>query len=251
MSTDHSRLLPVPGALNIRDLGGYRTRRGHVTRWRSLYRGDSPHLMPPEGDAVLRVAGLRSVIDLRSGPETQDEPNPLAVAPGVAYHPIPLFDDLAPTIQDIKARNSDDLLLDLYMEALNAQSGAVHAVLATIAAAPEGAVLFHCTAGKDRTGIIAALLLGAADVERAEIVADYAQTGAHIVPLVERLLARTRANGGDPVTHARFLRCDAPTMEAMLDRIERRHGSITGYLTDIGLAVSDIEALRDRLLASG
>ncbi|WP_323039308.1 tyrosine-protein phosphatase [Gemmobacter sp.] len=249
MLTDHPRLLSVPGVLNLRDLGGYRTRRGYQTRWRSLYRGAGLHTMRPEGDAVLRDAGLRSVIDLRSHHEALEEPNPLAIAPGVAYHPIPLFDDLAPTIKQVKARNSDDLLLDLYMEALNAQSGAVRAVLATIAAAPEGAVLFHCTAGKDRTGIIAALLLGAADVERDDIVADYAQTGANIVPLVERLLARTRANGGDPVTHARFLRCEAPTMEAMLDHIERRHGSISGYLADIGLTVSDIEALRDRLLA--
>ncbi len=248
MLTDFPRLLSVPGVLNLRDLGGYRTRRGHSTRWRSLYRGDSLHTMMPEGGEVLRGAGLRSVIDLRSYHETTDEPNPLAVAAGVAYHPIPLFDDLAPTLKDVKARNSDDLLLDLYMEALNAQSGAVRSVLATIAAAPEGAVLFHCTAGKDRTGIIAALLLGAADVERDEIVADYALTGAHIAPLVERLLARTRANGGDPVTHARFLRCEAPTMEAMLDHIERRHGSITGYLTEIGLEVAHIEALRDRLL---
>lgn len=248
MLTDFPRLLTVPGVLNIRDLGGYRTRRGHQTRWRSLYRGDSPHTMRPEGGEVLRGAGLRSVIDLRSHHETVDEPNPLARTPDVAYHTIPLFDDLAPTIKDVKARNSDDLLLDLYMEALNAQSGAVRSVLATIAAAPEGAVLFHCTAGKDRTGIIAALLLGAADVEREDIVADYALTGAHIVPLVERLLARTRANGGDPVTHARFLRCEAPTMEAMLDHIEKRHGSIAGYLTDIGLEVADIEALRDRLL---
>lgn len=249
MLTDHPRLLTVPGVLNLRDLGGYRTRRGHQTRWRSLYRGAGLHTMMPEGNEVLRGAGLRSVIDLRSHHEAVEEPNPLATAPGVSYHPIPLFDDLAPTIKEVKARNSDDLLLDLYMEALNAQSGAVRAVLATIAAAPEGAVLFHCTAGKDRTGIIAALLLGAADVERDDIVSDYALTGANIVPLVERLLARTRANGGDPVTHARFLRCEAPTMEAMLDHIERRHGSITGYLTDIGLSVSDIEALRDRLLA--
>lgn len=248
MLTDYPRLLPVPGALNIRDLGGYRTQRGPQTRWRSLYRGAGLHDMRPEGGEVLRGAGLRTIIDLRSHPETREEPNPLAGSQGVTYHPIPLFDDLAPTIKDVKARNSDDLLLDLYMEALNAQSGAVRSVLATIAAAPEGAVLFHCTAGKDRTGIIAALLLGAAEVEREEIVADYALTGAHIAPLVERLLARTRANGGDPETHARFLRCEAPTMEAMLDHIERRHGSIAGYLADIGLEVGDIEALRDRLL---
>ena len=244
MSTDHSRLLPVPGALNIRDLGGYRTRRGHVTRWRSLYRGDSPHLMPPEGDAVLRVAGLRSVIDLRSGPETQDEPNPLAAAPGVAYHPIPLFDDLAPTIRDIKARNSDDLLLDLYMEALNAQSGAVHAVLATIAAAPEGAVLFHCTAGKDRTGMAAALLLGALDVDRDTVMEDYLLTNQRY-----RRDAAWEGQGPEHVM-AILWQVQEAFLNSAFETIDHHFGGLDAYLEGpVGLHRMQREALRQRLLA--
>lgn len=219
-----------------------------MTRWRRLYRGDSLHRMMPGGDAVLRGAGLRTVIDLRSQVETTDEPNPLAVDDGVRYHAIPMFDDLAPTIQGIKARASDDFLLDLYMEVLDARSEAVRSVLATIADAPEGAVLFHCTAGKDRTGIIAALLLGLADVEREDIVADYALTGDHIGPLVARLLDVTRSKGGDLVSHARFLRCDAPTMGAFLDHVDQRHGSIRNFMGDIGLAKGEISALHDRLM---
>lgn len=248
MTETTPRVLAVPGAMNIRDLGGYRTTAGHITRWRSLLRGDSPHLIMPEGAEALRAAGLSSVVDLRSPDEAAAEPNPLAALATVSYAARPLFDDLAPTLQGVVARASGDLLLDLYQEALDGRSGAVADALTAIAKAPPGAVLFHCTAGKDRTGIIAALLLGAAGVDRADIVADYALTGPRIAPLVERLLARTRDNGGDPVAHARFLRCDADTMAATLNHIDRRHGSVPGYLADIGMDRAGIDALRGRLL---
>lgn len=247
-----TRVLQIPGATNIRDLGGYRTVDGHLTQWRRVLRGDSPHLLSDEGNEALRQAGLRSLIDLRSDNELHHEPNPFKDSAQVAYHPLPLFDDLAPTMSGIKARDlgTNDLLYEFYLQALGEKAEAVRNVLTTIAEAPEGTVMFHCTVGKDRTGIIAALLLGAADVERGDIIADYAMTQTQISPLVERLLEQTRKHGGDVATHARFLRCEAPTMEATLDHILTRHGSIKGYLSDIGLKLGEINALKDRLLAA-
>lgn len=250
MPNDPRRILPVPGADNIRDLGGYRTRDGHQTQWRRMLRGDGLHKIAPGGDAVLRDAGLRSVIDLRSGQELVEEPNPFADAADIAFSPLPLFSELAPTMQGIKARNSDDLLLDFYLSALRDSVEPIRNILGTIADAPEGAVLFHCTAGKDRTGLIAALLLGTAGVDRDTIIADYTLTGQRIGPLIEELLARTRAHGGDVDTHARFLRSDPATMAATLDHIDRTHGSIPGYLKDVGLEAGQISALRDRLLGA-
>lgn len=248
MPNDPRRVLPVPGADNIRDLGGYRTRDGHLTKWRRMLRGDGLHKIAPGGDSVLRDAGLRSVIDLRSGAELVEEPNPFATATGIDFNPLPLFNDLAPTMQGIKTRNPDDLLLDFYLSALRDSTGPIRDILGTIAEAPEGAVLFHCTAGKDRTGLIAALLLGTAGVDRDTIIDDYTMTGQRIGPLIAELLARTRANGGDVETHARFLRSDPATMAATLDHIDREHGSIPGYLQDIGVSKGQISVLRDRLL---
>lgn len=249
MPNDPRRILPVPGATNMRDLGGYQTASGQTTRWRRLLRGDSPHRMQPAGDQALRDVGLRSVIDLRSHAELSEEPNPFAALADIDYLVRPVFDDLAPTMQVIKQREPGDLLLDFYISALSGNAPAIRAVLGAVAAAPEGAVLFHCTAGKDRTGIIAALLLANAGVSRGDIVADYALTGPRIAPLVQHLLERTRAHGGDTEIHARFLRCDPPTMSATLDHLEARHGSVPGYLRDIGLDPAEVEALRDRLLA--
>lgn len=243
------RHLILPGVQNLRDLGGYPTADGRLTRWRRVLRGDGLHRITAEGLDALGSEGLTSVIDLRSAAELADEPNPYLGHPDVLFHHQPVYDDLAPTMQRIRAGDHDDPLVPFYLTALIERGEAVRAVLARIAVAPKGAVLFHCTAGKDRTGIIAALLLGTAGVERETILADYALTGEFIAALVEELLERTRQSGGDAEAHARFLACAPPTMAAMLDHIERRHGSIAGYLKDIGLAAGDISSLRDRLLA--
>ncbi len=243
------RRLAVEGVHNIRDLGGYRTEDGKETVWRRVLRGDGLHRLGPEGAAALRAEGLSAVVDLRSAAELAEGPNPFAATEGVAYHHMPVFDDLAPAIR--RGGATENPLLDFYQAALTGRGDALREILATIAAAPEGPAIFHCTAGKDRTGLVAALILGAVGVAREEIVADYALTAPLIAPLRIALLERTRAEGGDVEVHARFLACDAETMEAALDHLARRHGSIEGYLRDIGLDPAELDALRERLLSGG
>jgi protein-tyrosine phosphatase len=244
-----ARHLPVPGAHNIRDLGGYAVPDGRMTRWRRVLRGDGLHALEPAAVGALRAEGLGTVIDLRAATELAREPNPFAAHPEVTFENRPVFDDLAPaTMADARPGAEDDLLLGFYLAALEDRGDALRDILSAIAAAPPGAVLFHCTAGKDRTGIVAALVLGAAGVDRQTILEDYALTGELIAPLAARLLERTRKAGGDTARHARLLACERPTMAAMLDRLDQRHGSVTGYLRDIGLPAGDLSALRDRLL---
>lgn len=244
------RHLPVPGMHNLRDLGGYATADGRTTQWRRILRGDGVHALPPPAVDSLRAEGLGTVVDLRGQAEIAREPNPFAAHPGVVYHNHPVFDELAPaTMADARPGTADSPLMGFYRIALEDRSAALRAILSTIATAPPGAVLFHCTAGKDRTGIVAALVLGAAGVDRQTIVEDYALTGDLIGPLAAMLLDRTRRNGGDVERHARLLACEPPTMAAMLDMLDRRHGGIPGYLRDIGLPAGDLSTLRDRLLA--
>lgn len=241
------RHLPVQGAYNVRDLGGWRTGHGGQTQWRRILRADSPHRMTPQGLRLLEDEGLRSVIDLRSRDEQVENPNPFADRPGIAFASCPVYDDLAPALMATREAAPDNPLLEFYRQALTDRADAVRDALRAVAGAPKGLVLFHCTVGKDRTGLLAALLLGTAGVDRGEIVRDYALTGPAIAPLVTQMLDDTRARGGDPDRHAQFLRCDAPLMTETLDRIEARHGSIPGYLRDIGLDAADLDALRDRL----
>ena len=250
MKQDLRRRLELPGVQNVRDLGGYQARNGLVTRWRRLLRGDGLHRLTPEGMELLNSEGLTSVIDLRSQAELEEEPNPYVDQGPVGFYHKPIYDDLAPALLATgQGADDDDPLVHFYLSALIDRAEAMRDILATIASAPKGAILFHCTAGKDRTGLVAALLLETAGVDRQTILADYSLTREFIADLVKELLERTRKSGGDAERHAQFLACAPLTMATTLEQIDRRHGSVSAYLTDIGLELGDLSALRDRLLA--
>jgi len=241
----HTRLIPVPGTFNIRDLGGYATPEGH-TRWRSILRADGLHRMTAEGVAELHALGVRTVIDLRRGHELEAGPNPFRDHAAVDYRHIPLFDEL--DLVEV-ARQGPNVLLTLYRRALAERQAAIRDVLVAIAEAPEGVVLFHCTAGKDRTGIIAALLLAHVGVARADIVADYAATKAQIAPLRDDLVKRVAARGDDVAAFLTLLECEPETMEAWLDHLAEQHRDVAGYLAGIGLDAAVLARLRARLVA--
>ncbi|MFV7878499.1 tyrosine-protein phosphatase, partial [Enterococcus faecium] len=123
------------------------------------------------------------------------------------------------------AMSGGDVLLDLYIEALERRGAAIVAVLEALAEAPDGTVLFHCTAGKDRTGLIAALVLALAGVDAETIVDDYARTGIHIAPLLSTIMAEAEARGMDPEALRPLLACEPVTMASTLDHLQRRWGS--------------------------
>jgi protein-tyrosine phosphatase len=242
MESQFTRHLPVKGTFNIRDLGGYATAAGE-TRWRRVLRADGLHRIDAEGMAALIAEGVTTVIDLRHPGEVASHPNPFSVNPIVAYHNVSLFEQLAPT-----PREGVDLLLELYQLALEHRQEAVAQVLAIIADAPQGAVLFHCTAGKDRTGIVSALLLAVVGVEAALIVEDYALTGALIAPMIEEIVADAVARGADVEAFRPLLAADPATMAATIAHLEETYGSATAYLERIGLSADTVERLRNRLL---
>ncbi|MFN3937719.1 MAG: tyrosine-protein phosphatase [Gemmobacter sp.] len=242
------RHIALPGTHNIRDLGGYPTLGGRATEWRRVLRGDSPHRLDAAGQARLRDEGLRTVIDLRTAAEAAAAPNPFATAPGIAYHRLPLFDTLAPDAMIEEAARGDDPLRVFYEAAVEERAAALREILSAVAAAPEGGVLVHCTAGKDRTGLVAALVLGAAGVPEDAIVADYALTESMISALVAEFLELARRRRADTDAYARVLAAPAETMRATLARLAERHGSVEAYLARIGLPEGDRSALRDRML---
>jgi protein-tyrosine phosphatase len=237
-----TRHIPVPGTHNIRDLGGYATAAG-PTQFRRLLRADALHRLDETGVATLVDTGVTTVIDLRHSDELAHQPNPFAMHGAVSYHNVSLLDGLAPSMM-----TEGDLLLELYQLALSQRQGAIAEVLGLIADAPTGTVLFHCTAGKDRTGIIAALLLGIAGVEASDIVDDYAQTSALIAPIIADITEGAVARGADPESFKRLLASEPETMVATLAFIETEFGSVPAYLALIGLDEAAIARLRNRLL---
>ena len=167
---DSRRRLPLVGAHNVRDLGGYRTRSGDITRWGRFLRASSMHLLTDDDQEALVQYGLRTVVDLRRTDETASEPNVFCRSAQVAYHHLNMIGDEG-LETELSQRYAQELRAGARMEGdadriaytycgwLDQRQSMLRDILQTLAAGPPAA-LFHCAAGKDRTGVTAALLLG-------------------------------------------------------------------------------------------
>lgn len=235
---------PLPDTHNIRDLGGYRRLTGGMTQWRRILRGEALH--PLTADSMTELVGhdLSLVIDLRGPHETTVTPHPFVGHAKVQYRNVVLFDALAP----IALAQQPFDMGRRYCDALDRCGEQFGDVFRAIANARPGIVLFHCTAGKDRTGVVAAMLLALAGVSREDIVEDYALT-ASAEGLIDQLRLRALAAGSKPEHVERMLASDAVTMETFLAYLDGTHGGIVPYLEKIGLGQSERQMLIDRLCA--
>ena len=241
-----TRRLAWEGCLNARDLGGYPTGDGGQTRWGAVVRSDSLAELTAAGRQDLLDYGVRSMVDLRMPDEIAAHPNPFATpdAHGVRYANVSFIDPAAPPPEEAAARMADD-----YKGMLRRFSRGVAEVMAAIANAPPGGVLVHCAAGKDRTGLVAALLLGLVGVAPETIAADYALTAECLRP---RELEWLQHGPGDRAEREARLRAWAPTAEVMLevlDHLDERYGGVEAYLRHAGVSDEDLARLRTRLLA--
>ena len=249
MNATFERHLPVEGTYNIRDLGGYAAVGGE-TRWRQILRADALHRLDEAGVAKLVDAGVRTVIDLRHDHELTKAPNPFARIGEVNYVNISLFEQLTPPGAVDEQGRVTNVLLELYKMALAQRQEAIRQVFASLADAPEGAVLFHCTAGKDRTGIIAALLLAAHGVDAPTIREDYAVTASLIAPMVDELIHDAEARGADVEAFRHLLASTPETMSAFLIHLDETYGGADSYLELAGLSAGQRARLRDRFIAA-
>jgi protein-tyrosine phosphatase len=231
--------LPVPGLFNARDLGGYPTLDGHLTRMRSLVRADDLAQLTPAGLRALADYGIETVVDLRWPEEAARHPSPVPQGlPGVRFEHISL---LTHTEDEWRLR-SRDVVKELWKcTVLERVRLELRRVLSVIARAAPGTLLFHCVAGKDRTGLIAALLLALADVEPRYIASDYAVSAQN---LRDEYLKRYA--DADPARVLEALRCPEQGAYNMLKFLENA-GGVRGYLRELGLSAEEIEALRARL----
>lgn len=247
MLTDNERHIRLQGAFNVRDLGGYATAGGGTTRWRSFLRADALHGLTGDDVRALLDLGLRTVIDLRSSVELAHQPSVFLRHDRVRYHHIAIFDGLAPTEMMLRDDRGSDLS-HRYVQAADSCRPALMRVAATIADAEEGLVLFNCTAGKDRTGIVAAMLLSLAGVPTEDIAADYALTGELAGPLMEQLKATVIARGMDEAVAARLLSSQRTSMLTFLRHMEDRHAGFANYLAVEPAGRDFIRMIEARLL---
>lgn len=237
----------LSGIHNIRDLGGHPLPGGGRTRPGVYLRGDALRGLDPEGLRALLDGGLAAILDLRSDAEVTVGPNPLAWHEGVAYRHLPLYNGLA-TIEAMTRARPEGFDMGLrYRAALGDCREAFAEALTHLSEAGEGTTLFHCTAGKDRTGLIAALLLLNAGVAREDVVKDYAATATHGAGLIDTLRQKALARGADPDHSERILASQPETMRATLEWLDDTHGGATEYMRGIGVPARAVERLRRRL----
>ena len=233
------RRLAFPNLLNARDLGGHPTADGARTRWRSLLRADDLAQLTAAGVRALADYGVETIIDLRWPEEAARYLSPVPAAlPQVRYEHISL---LTHTEDEWRLRSRDAAKELWKCVALEHVRLELRQVLLVIATASPGPLLFHCVAGKDRTGLVAALLLALADVEPEAIASDYAQSSEC---LREGYLKRYASTEPERVLEA--LRCPEEGAHNML-RFLADAGGVTAYLRQIGLSGAQIARLRARL----
>lgn len=229
---------------NFRDLGGYRSADGRTVRWGTVYRADSlGKLAGADWERFLEL-GIGTVIDLRYPWEIEAKGR---VPEADRFRYVNLSIEHRPYDQAEIDPDTDPwrYLADRFAEVTEDGAEEIRQVLEELAQAP-GPLVFHCTSGKDRTGLIGAFLLTLLGVERADVLADFALTEL----ATERLAADWRAaNPGRVMKWPSYGRAPAVIMELTLADLEARHGSVHGYLTDrVGLPEGTAERLRSRLL---
>lgn len=233
------RDIVVPGSFNTRDLGGYRTKHGTLA-WRKTFRSGNMGHVDPSGIATLKQLGVTRVIDLRSQKERDAEPDPFRPDDGIELIAISLFDDLNPHQQP-----QGDQLLDLYLGALETQGPVFADVLRKIGESQE-AVLFHCTAGKDRTGLIAALALSLSGASADDIIQDYAMTAGCLKPLLATFEKTAEKLNLSKAVYMPMLECDPSTMRKTLDWLDDNFDGAEGYARSHGLTEADLQQLQAR-----
>ncbi len=244
MTTDgaeNQRHLPIEGTHNFRDVGGYRAADGRAVRWRTLFRSDSLHRLTPASQRQMVDMGVRSIIDLRFEHEVRDWPNPFAAGGGLDYRHQPM----AP---DVMALKPPSTIGEFYLWVLEECQGRISGIMESMATSDTFPAVVHCAGGKDRTGILVALLLELLGVARRDVVEDYALTGLYITPLLPELMENARLLGRDMEVHARLMECRPEVMESTLDYLDRRYGGAAGYARSIGVGESTLDALRAALL---
>ena len=245
-----TRHLSWDGCVNVRDLGGVPTADGGETRFGAVVRADSIRRLSDGGWAALVAYGIRTVVDLRFGSELEaDVPRELPVE--VVHVPVlPEADSAHWAVLDAIRDGAPDGVAakrDVYLEFLERFRPNFGLAVGAVAQAPD-AVLVHCLAGKDRTGLVTALLLRLANVAVDEVADDYALSERNLAEVHERWIAAA----ADEVERARRRRTAASPREAIvqvLEELERRYGGARGYLRAAGVDERDLDAVAARLRA--
>lgn len=233
-----SGTLPLKGTQNTRDLGGYITKDKKITKYKEFIRSSSLSNITDEDIDFLVKYGIKTVLDLRSEEETKDKPSRLKDINGIKYYNVPLsVDDMQ---ADITKENGYFDMIQGYIKRLSNKK-AIKEIFDIISDNLQGGLIFNCTAGKDRTGIIAMLILGIANVQLKDIVANYQVSHTYM--------------GEDPefvreynITKSRVFLSKPEFIDATIEYIMDEYSSFDNYLLSCGISIGQIEKIKNKFL---
>lgn len=250
-----SRELVWDGCLNVRDLGGHRTEDGAETRFGAVVRADSVRQLTDKGWEALVDYGIGTVVDLRGDHEREADADPPAGLQVELVH-VPFmesdergWDEIEPEVE-AAANAAPDVATatrDVYLIFLEHFKANVAVGIRAVARAREGGVVVHCVGGKDRTGLLSAFLLHLAGVDTEQIAADYALSEERLRPRHEAWFAEA-ATDEELERLQRIAQTPAASIVGVFEALERRYGSVEGFLRDAGASDDDLARARARLL---
>jgi protein-tyrosine phosphatase len=242
---------------NARDLGGFPVRGGGITRYGRFIRSELPDTLTDSDKAFLKDYGVTLSLDFRATRELELSPSGLIDESWTHYSHRPLWSlEVAHGIPESSEQKAKDAKVPRSVEDTRRLGGidwvAVYTIMAednkawvrenfeAIADEP-GCVHFHCMTGKDRTGIFAAMLLGAAGVPDNDIIADYSVSQIYLLPFYMTYRENDAAFTGDPDLSLAFYRTHPETMQGFLKHIYGKYGDMRGYLTSCGISDEVLE----------
>lgn len=251
------RLLPMDGAHNTRELGGYKTADGLSVKWGMLFRSDKLSDISKTDQAYLQNLGIKKIIDFRSKEEKAEDPD--IIPKGISYIEMPISVDgamrskIEAVLKGETNKEVKSFLIDANKEFVSDYVEVYENFLRGLID-DEGPILFHCTAGKDRAGFAAAITLIALGVSKEDVIKDYMKTNQFTKKRIEEIIKQIELMTLYQ-TDAEILRpllgVEREYIETAFHTAEEEYGSLENFIKN-GLNISDedIKKLRNKFLES-
>ena len=244
MTQQMERRIVLEGAVNFRDQGGYPTENGRFVRWRRLFRSDSLHdLTESDVQTITGTLGLTTIVDLRSINSVLEDGRGLLALSGIAYHNYPFLERRGiepPT----SGSDPGERLTAIYQWILLNAGTLMAQAFNALAQDVNQPALFHCNAGKDRTGVLGATLLSVLGVSREDVVADFLMTNE----VIDGILARIKKMPGFQDSTRDGIMAPQSAIEKFLDVMQREFGGSESYLLRHGVQQETINVFKESML---
>ncbi len=243
------RQILLDGADNFRDLGGFITKEGKTIKWGKIFRADKLSELTANDFQKLETLNIKTVVDFRSNSEIEKEPDTLPNNVNYLHLPIGLDNDISKfmdTIKTIAPNDMEQMMISFYKELPIKWANQYKSFFNKVINSTEGPLVFHCTAGKDRTGIGSALFLYMLGVDMNTIYKDYELSNFYRKEANEKFVKMFEQYGINAETGEALMIVKADYLKQIFANITAEHGSVDSYIkNELGITAEDQNRLKE------